>query len=84
MRDPYLSLSDAPKWVTDLQDRRRLRRHDRWELQADVAEQLVAHAGHPLDANRWCVDDLCNQQALAEQAALRGDDPLNVFRKGGA
>ena len=49
-----------------------------------MAEQLVTHAGHPLDANRWCVDDRCNQKALAEQAALRGDDPLDVFRKGGA
>ena len=44
-------------------------------------EQLATHAGHPLDANRWCVDDRCNQQALAEQAHQRGDDPLDVFRK---
>ena len=43
-----------------------------------MAEQLVTHAGHPCDADRWCVDDLCNQQKLAEQAAARGDDPLAV------
>ena len=49
-----------------------------------MAEQLVTHAGHPLDANRWCVDDLCCQQHAAEQAHQRGDDPLDVFRKGGA
>ena len=42
-------------------------------------EQLVTHAGHPFDADRWCVDDLCNQQKLAEQAAARGDDPLEMF-----
>lgn len=45
-----------------------------------MAEQLVTHAGHPLDHHRWCVNDDCNRQALALQAQLRGDDPLNVFR----
>ena len=45
-----------------------------------MAEQLVTHAGHPLD-DRWCVDDLCNLQKLAEQAAARGDDPLEMFAR---
>lgn len=44
-----------------------------------MAEQLNMHAGHPCDANRWCIDDDCNDQALAQQAAERGDDPLNIF-----
>ena len=46
-----------------------------------TAEQLVTHAGHPLstDPYRWCVDELCNQQKLAEQAIAGGDDPLDVF-----
>ena len=44
-------------------------------------EQLVTHAGHPLstDPYRYCVNDLCNDQALAAQAAERGDDPLDMF-----
>ena len=46
-----------------------------------MAEQLVTHAGHPCDADRWCVDELCNQQKLAEQAAARGDDPFDVFAR---
>ena len=46
-----------------------------------MAEQLVTHAGHPLstDPYRYCVNDVCNDQALAEQAAARGDDPLEMF-----
>ena len=48
-----------------------------------MAEQLVTHAGHPLstDPYRYCVNDLCNDQALAEQAIARGDDPLDVFAR---
>ena len=43
-----------------------------------MAEQLVTHAGHPCDADRWCVNDLCN--ALAEDWVtwswlLDGKDP---------
>jgi hypothetical protein len=45
-----------------------------------MAEQLVTHAGHPLSADRWCVNDACNDQAVALQAQARGADPLNVFR----
>lgn len=45
-----------------------------------MAEQLVTHAGHPCSADRWCVNDDCNAAALARQAQLRGDNPLNVFR----
>ena len=44
-----------------------------------MAEQLVTHAGHPCSADRWCVNDLCDAQAKAQQAILRGDDPLDVF-----
>ena len=42
-------------------------------------EQMVTHAGHPCSADRWCVNDLCNDQALAQQAIARGDDPTDVF-----
>ena len=38
----------------------------------------VTHAGHPCSADRWCVDDACNNLALAEQAILAGD-PLDIF-----
>ena len=43
----------------------------------------VTHAGHPCSADRWCVDDLCNNMKLAEQAIFRGDDPTDVFTPGG-
>ena len=34
----------------------------------------TTHAGHPVNHHRWCVDDLCNQQAL-----FAGTDPLDIF-----
>ena len=49
-----------------------------------TAEQLVTHAGHPCNADRWCVDDRCNAQALALQAIARQADPTDVFTKDSA
>jgi len=39
----------------------------------------TTHAGHPVNHHRWCVDDLCNHQALALQAIFAGTDPLDIF-----
>ena len=46
---------------------------------ADHADDST-HAGHPCNADRWCVNDRCNAAALAAQAILRGDDELNIFK----
>lgn len=34
----------------------------------------VTHAGHPCTPTRWCINDDCNRQALATQAAITEED----------